>query len=162
MEKWKRDCRLHRARSGQQDLFGGQLLKVLIADDVLILDDKAVDLDKKIGQEGCRIAMRLVGIPTLKGHCYFLTHTSPQIGPWQVGDIYRVRWEVELSIKLGKCINRLLQTRGTNAKTMRHAGMTASIITAIQVNRHHPATRPRMGAVREVAPLHPMQVARVR
>ena len=67
-------------------------------------------------------------------------------------------------MKLDKTIQRIDQTKATKAatiKTMLHAGLMASIITAILVHRHHLATRPQEGAEREVAPLHQMQVARV-
>lgn len=144
--------------------FAGSDLDALIEDDVLVLDDKAIDCDVKIGPAGRQLALRLVAIPTPKGYCFFLTNLPPRIGPWQVGDIYRVRWEVELSMKLDKSIQRLDQTKGTKAatiKTMLHAGLLASIITAILVHRHHLATRPKKGEERTAAPLHPMQVARV-
>lgn len=144
--------------------FKGSDLDALIDADVLVLDDKVIDCDVKIGPEGRQLALRLVGIPTPKGHCFFLTNLAPRIGPWQVGDLYRVRWEVELSMKLDKSIQRIDQTKATKAasiKAMRHAGLMASIITAILVHRHHLATRPKQGASRKTAPLHPMQVARV-
>lgn len=143
--------------------FAGSDLDALIEDDVLVLDDKAIDCDVTIGPAGRQLSLRLVGIPTPKGHCFFLTNLPPRIGPWQVGDIYRVRWEIELSMKLDKTIQRIDQAKAIKAETVRtllHAGLMASTITAILVHRHHLATRPRKGANRNVAPLHPMQVAR--
>jgi hypothetical protein len=142
----------------------GSDLDALIEDDVLVLDDKAVDMDVKVGPEGRQLALRLVGIPTSKGHCFFLTNLPARIGPWQVGDMYRVRWEIELSMKLDKSIHRLDESKATKAcsvKTMLHASLLASTITAIAVHLNHLKTRPEPGTARSVAPFHPMQVARV-
>lgn len=136
----------------------------LIEDDVLVLYDKVVDMDVKIGPMGRQLALRLVGIPTPKGYCFFLTNLPARIGPWQVGDIYRVRWEIELSMKLDKSVHRLdetMATKATSVRTMLHASLLASTITAIAVHLHHLKTRPKAGKTRTVPPLHPMQVARV-
>lgn len=162
-ENWKPKVD-HIARGTVNKTFlAGSDLDALIEDDVLVLDNKVVDMDVQIGPEGRRLALRLVGIPTPKGYCFFLTNLAPRIGPWQVGDLYRARWEVELSMKLDKTIQRLDQTKGTKPATIKimlHAGLLASIINAILVHKHHLATRPKRGASRSVAPLHPMQVAR--
>jgi len=65
--------------------------------------------------------MRMVSVPTPKGHCYFLTNLPASIGPWQVAEwaIYRIRWEVELSMKLDKTVNRLDETTATKATSVR-------------------------------------------
>lgn len=163
-ENWKAKVD-HIARGTvTKTFFKGTDLDALIEEDALVLDDKVIDCDVRIGPDGRQLALRLVAIPTPKGHCFFLTNLPPRIGPWQVGDIYRVRWEVELSMKLDKTIQRLDQTKATKAATIRtmlHAGLLASIITAILVHRHHINTRPKPGTERTEAPLHPMQVARV-
>jgi hypothetical protein len=68
--------------------------------------------------------------------------------------IYRVRWDVELSMKLDKTIQRIDQTKATKAatiKTMLHAGLLASNITTTLLHRHHLATRSKKGANRKVA-----------
>src|SRR6185312_9661805 len=117
-----------------------------------------------VGPEGRQLSMRLVSVPTPKGHCFFLTNLPPRIGPWQVGDCYRVRWEVELSMKLDKTANRLDETTATKAtsvRTMLHASLLASTIAAIVVHLHHLQTKPKGEGPRNVAPLHPMAVAKV-
>lgn len=163
-ENWKPKVD-HIARGSVTKTFlAGSDLDALIEDDVLVLDDKVIDMDVKVGPEGRELALRLVGIPTPKGHCFFLTNLPPRFGPWQVGDLYRIRWEVELSMKLDKSIHRLdesMATKVCSVKTMLHASLLASTITAIAVHMHHLATRPKSGQAREVAPWHPMQVARV-
>lgn len=142
----------------------GSDLDALIEQDVLVLDGKAVDMSVQVGPEGRRLLMRLVGIPTPKGYCFFLTNLPSRIGPWQIGDIYRIRWEIELANKLDKSVNRLDETTATKAAsvmTMLHASLLASIITAILVHQHHLKTRPKNGGPRRTAPLHPMQVAKL-
>lgn len=144
--------------------FAGSDLDALIEADTLVLDDKVIDCDVTVGPPGRSVALRLVGIPTPKGYCFFLTNLPARIGPWQIGDLYRIRWEIEIANKLDKSVHQLDETAATKAtsvRTMLHAGLMASVITAIVVHRHHLATRPKAGAQREVAPLHPMQVARV-
>ena len=54
-----------------------------------------------------------------------------------------------------------MATRECSVKTMLHASLLASTITTIAVHAHHLKTRPEVGKTRKVAPLHPMQVARV-
>ena len=163
-ENWKAKVD-HIARGSVTKTFlAGSDLDALIEEDVLVLDDKAIDCDVRVGPEGRQLSMRMVGIPTPKGHCFFLTNLPPRIGPWQVGDLYRVRWEIELANKLDKSIHRLDETMATKAcsvKTMLHASLLASTLTTIAVHEHHLKTRPEVGKTRQVAPLHPMQVARV-
>ncbi|WP_437602490.1 hypothetical protein WMF28_12825 [Sorangium sp. So ce590] len=51
---------------------------------------------------------RLVGIPKPKGYCFFLTNVPCKThGPHQVGDLYRVRWEIEIDNKGEKAGARL-------------------------------------------------------
>lgn len=124
--------------------FEGSDLDALIEDDVLVLDERAINCD---GTECRQLTLCRMGIPTPKGHRFFLTNLPPRVGPWQVGEIYRVRWEVEQSMKLDKSIQRKDQTKATKAatiKTMLYAGFIASSITAILVHRHHLATHPEM------------------
>lgn len=163
-ENWKAKVDYVARGTVTKTFFAGSDLDALIEADTLVLDDKAIDCDVKIGPDGRQLALRLVGIPTPKGHCFFLTNLPPRVGPWQVGDLYRIRWEIEIANKLDKSVHQLdetMATKPTTVKTMLHAGLMASIITAIVVHRHHLATRPKPGGQREVAPFHPMQAARV-
>ena len=109
------------------------------------------------------VQLRLVGVQTPKGYCFFLTNLPPRIGPRQVADLYRVRWEVELSIKLDKSVNRLDaidSERPCSLKTLLHASLMASTIAAILAHTHNLQTRPQQpGAPRMEAPLHPRRLA---
>jgi putative transposase len=143
--------------------FKGSDLDALIEADVLVLDEHAIDCDVTLGAAR-QVKARLVSVPTPKGHCFFLTNLPARLGPWQVADIYRIRWEIELANKLDKTVNRLDETTATKATSVRimlHASLLASTIAAIAVHLHHLQTRPKPGASRKQAPLHPMAVAKV-
>lgn len=80
----------------------------LFDDDVIVLDGQAIDADVTVGRGSIRVRCRLVGIPTPKGYCFFLTNLSRAThGPHQVGEIYRVRWEIEIDNKVEKAGARL-------------------------------------------------------
>jgi putative transposase len=163
-ENWKPKVDYIARGTVNKTFFAGTDLDALVEADVLVLDDKAIDCDVTVGPEGQQLSMRLVSVPTPKGHCFFLTNLPPRIGPWQVGDIYRIRWEVELSMKLDKTVNRLDETtatKGTSVRIMMHASLLASTIAAIAVHLYHLQTRPKSEGARKVAPLHPMAVAKV-
>jgi putative transposase len=163
-ENWKPKVD-HIARGTvKKTFFAGADFDTLVEEDVLVIDDKAIDCDVRVGPEGRQIALRMVSVPTPKGHCFFLTNLPARIGPWQVAEIYRIRWELELSMKLDKTVNRLDETTATKAtsvRTMLHASLLASTIAAIAVHLHHLQTRPKCDGTRKVAPLNPMAVAKV-
>ncbi|MOA08246.1 hypothetical protein D3C78_1279970 [compost metagenome] len=143
-----------------KELTTGSELSVVL-DSVLALDGKAIDCDVRVGAED--IPMRLVGIHTPKGYCFFLTNLAPAIGPVQVANLYRVRWEIELTNKLDKSVHRLDQPgaeRSCSLKAMLHACLLSSILTALVVHRYHLNTRPKGSRARDVAPLHQMNVAK--
>jgi hypothetical protein len=92
-----------------------------------------------------------------------LTNLPPRLGPRQVADLYRIRWEVELSIKVDKSVHRLDQIdaeRPCSVKTLLHASLIASMIAALLAHRHNLQTQPpQIGAPRTEAPLHPRRLA---
>ena len=138
--------------------FPGTDFDALIDSQTLKLDGKVVDADVRVGSGSDTLHLRLVGVPTPKGYCFFLTNLAPALGPMQVGDLYRIRWEVELSFKLDKGSYRLDQGKGERTcsiKALLHASLIASILTGMLVHKHVLETRPaRQGAQRTVAPLH--------
>ena len=146
-----------------QEFLRGTDLDVLLEDKVLLLDGRAIDADVHVGKGKDAVQLGLVGVQTPKGHCFFLTNLPPRIGPRQVADLYRVRWEVELSIKLDKSVNRLDAIdaeRPCSLKTLLHASLMASTIAAILAHTHNVKTRPQQpGAPRTEAPLHPRRLA---
>jgi hypothetical protein len=89
------------------EFFPGTDLDVLLAEEILMLDGRAIDADVQVGDTKYPLHLRLIGVHTPKGYGFFLTNLPPRIGPRQVADIYRVRWEVELSIRLDKSVHRL-------------------------------------------------------
>jgi hypothetical protein len=135
----------------------------LLADDTFVLDGRTVDADVPVGQGKVAVHLRLVGVPPPKGSCFFLTNLPPQIGPRQVADRYRVRWEVDLSIWLDQSVNRLdaiAAEQPCTLKTRRQAALIASTIAALLAHTHHVHTRPQQpGAPRTEAPLHPRRLA---
>lgn len=163
-ENWKPKVD-HVARGTvKKTFFSGADFDALVEDDVIVIDDKAIDCDVRVGPVGRQLALRMVSVPTPKGHCFFLTNLPARIGPWQVAEIYRIRWEVELSMKLDKTVNQLdktTATKATSVRTMLHASLLASTIAAIAVHLHHLQTRPKGGGPRKVSPLSPMAVAKV-
>jgi hypothetical protein len=141
----------------------GTDLDVLLDEEILQLDGRAIDADVRVGGTKDPIHLRLVGVHAPKGYGFFLTNLPPRLGPRQVADLYRVRWEVELSIKLDKSVHRLDQIdaeRPCSVKTLLHASLIASIIAALLAHTHNVGTRPpREDAPRTEAPLHPRRLA---
>jgi DDE family transposase len=145
------------------EFFPGTERDALLADDTLLLDGRAIDADVRIGRGRHALSLRLVGIRTPKGYCFFLTNLPPRVGPRQVADLYRVRWEVERSIRLDKSVNRLDAIdaeRPCSVKTLLPASLIASTIAALLAHTHKVQTRPQqVGTPRTEAPLHPRRLA---
>jgi putative transposase len=143
--------------------FPGIDLDVLLEEDILVRDGRAIDADVRVGGANNPLHLRLVGVKTLEGYCFFLTNLPPRLGPRQVADLYRIRWEVELSIKVDKSVHRLDQIdaeRPCSVKTLLHASLIASMIAALLAHRHNLQTQPpQMRAPRTEAPLHPRRLA---
>jgi len=94
---------------------------------------------------GHALPLRLVGMQTPRGYCFFLTNLPPRIGPHQVADLSRVRWEVELSIRLNQSVHRLDAIdaeRPCSLKTLLHASRMASTMAARLAHTHNVQTRP--------------------
>jgi hypothetical protein len=149
------------ARSPQSSSPGP--LDVLLKEELLVLDGRAIDADVRVGGANNPVHLRLVGVHSLKGYCCFLTNLPPRVGPRQVADIYRVRWEVERSMKLDTSVHRLDQIdaeRPCSVKTLLQASLMASMIAALLAHTHHRQTRPaQVGEPRTEAPLHPRRLA---
>lgn len=145
------------------EFFPGTDLDALIEEAILVLDGRAIDADVHIGGAKQPLHLRLVGVQTPKGYGFFLTNLPPRLGPLQVADLYRVRWEVELSIRLDKSVNRLDAIdaeQPCSLKTLLHASLIASTIAAILAHTHNLKTRPPQGEMsRMEAPLHPRRLA---
>jgi DDE family transposase len=146
-----------------QEFCPGSDLDALLEQESLVLDGRVIDADVHVGRGRHALPLRLVGVQTPKGYCFFLTNLPPRLGPRQVADLYRVRWEVELSIRLDKSVNRLDAIdaeRPCSLKTLLHASLIASTLAALLAHTHNVQTRPQQaGAPRTEAPLHPRRLA---
>jgi hypothetical protein len=162
-ENWKPKVD-HMAR-GQvtREFFPGTDLDALLKDHILVLNGQTIDADVRVGSPKHALHLRLVGVHTPKGYCFFLTNLPPRLGPRQVADLYRVRWEVELSIKVDKSVHRLDQIdaeRPCSVKTLLHASLIASMIAALLAHRHNRQTRPpQAGMYRTEPPVHTRRLA---
>jgi hypothetical protein len=146
-----------------RECFPGTDCEALREEETLVLEGRAMDADVPIGGTTHPLPLRLVGIQTPKGSGFFLTHLPPRLGPRQVADRSRVRWEVERSIRLDTSVNRLdaVDTaQPCSLKTRLYASRMASTIAALLAHTHTRKTRPpQAGAPRTAAPLHPRRLA---
>jgi hypothetical protein len=143
--------------------FPGTDLDALVADEPLVRDGRAIDADVQVGGDKHPRPLRLVGVQTPKGSGVCRTNLPPRLGPLQVADLSRVRWEVERRIRLDQSVPRLDAIdaeRPCSLKTLLHASRMASTIAAILAHTHHLKTPPpQAGAPRAEAPLHPRLLA---
>lgn len=161
-ENWKPKVKEIRRGDVTRTFAPGTDLDVLLADDVLRLSGKAIDAEVVVGTGDDAITMRLVGVLSPKGYyAFYLTNLPPSIGPRQVADLYRVRWEIEINNKLDKSSHRLdeIDSRKPHAvRALLHASIAASALVCTLAHRHQLADR---GPVRKRAPLHPGLTARM-
>ena len=166
-ESWKpRVKEIHRGEV-KGTLMGEADFDALLDEETIILDGKAVDATVILG--AAALEARMVGVSTPKGYCWYLTNLPRRIGPVQVGDIYRVRWEVELNFKVDKSVHVLGHVGRGPARlenphaleTMVHASLVATAIINVLVFRHLqniPAQGPKGRG--KVAPLHQVMLAK--
>lgn len=135
--------------------------------DILLPKSGAFDIDVTVGPAHDPIPVRLVGVPSERGYCTFLT-TLPRDTHTlhDVGTLYRLRWTIEIDNKLAKSSCRLDHVQAetqVSALILIHAAMVASILANAIVHAAAIA-RGEVGArvVRlKAAPLHPMLVAKM-
>ncbi|XYH99431.1 transposase [Sorangium sp. So ce1128] len=98
-ENWKPKVNRLVRRSDIPELAEGADFDTLFDEEVIVLDGQAIDADVTVGRNALSVRSRLVGVPTPKGYCFFLTNVPRKThGPHQVGDLYRVRWEIEAAV----------------------------------------------------------------
>src|SRR3990172_13074048 len=144
-ENWKVKVTAIARGEGAKMFFVGSDWDVLLEQETLPLNGNPIDATVRIGTGEDSLELRLVGVPTPKGYCFFLTNLPRTIGPIEVGSIYRVRWEVELSFKMDKGSYRLDEGKGERTcsiKALLHASLIASVLTGILVHKHTLETRP--------------------
>lgn len=163
-DNWKPKVE-HIARgSVTRTFFRGTDLDALLDSETLLLDGKALDADVCFGDGSVAVRCRLVGVPTPQdGYRFYLTSLPPAVGPRQVCDLYRVRWEIECDNKLDKSgsqMDEILAQKGSAVRALLHASVISSAIACLVTHRHRLATRPAEGepAIRTQPPLHPRSV----
>ncbi len=110
-ENWKPSIERLVRGTLTEPLDGGEDLDMLLDEDILLCDGKAIDADVTVGRGAVKVGLRLVGVPTDKGYCFFLTNLSRGThGPLQVGEVYRCRWEIEIT-RLKKKVPTSMKSR---------------------------------------------------
>ena len=145
----------------QGEFFPGADFDTLLMDEVIKLDGRCVDADVVIGKGRQAVTCRLVMIPGPTGYLIYLTNLPRKThGPRQVGDLYRVRYEIELDNKLDKSGGQMDQIRATTESTVRiqlSAKLLHSLIVDVLVHRDN-LDRARNGYVYR-GPLHRLSLA---
>lgn len=165
-DSWKPRVQ-HVARGTVTSAFvAGSDLATLINEQILVFDGNVIDVDVTLGSGKSLVKCRMVGVPTPDGtYRFYLTNLPAAVGPRQVADLYRVRWEIESDNKLDKSCSHLDQIAartGPSARAMVHASMVSSIIACVLAHhvRLNEAPPPRQGTERLTAPIHPQSLAR--
>lgn len=165
-ESWKPKVQ-HVARGElKRTFFAGTDLDVLLQKRTLELNGRAVDADVTLGSGSRQVHCRLCGVPAPDGsYRFYLTNLPPRVGPHQVSDFYRVRWEIESDNKLDKSCSHLQEIcaqTGPAVRALIHASLISSMLACLLVHKHRlkqPA--PRGGSTeRTTPPLHPQSLAR--
>lgn len=166
-ENWKPSVdRLVRGAAFPEAVEGGDF-DALLEQEVILLDGHAIDADVTIGRGALKVRCRLVGIPTPKGYCFFLTNLSRKThDPHQVGEIYRVRWEIEIDNKVEKAGARLDEITArtpVSARTLVLASLLNATIARTVVQSEKIAIVSKKKSPSEPAarpPLHPILLMR--
>ena len=165
-ESWKpkvnRITRGHVSRT----FFPGTDFDALLDSEVILLAGNVVDAQVTIGSGSRQVRCRLVGVPAPDGaYRFYLSNLPPTVGPRQISDIYRVRWEIESDNKLDKSCHHLDEVAaetGPAARALVHASLVSSMLACFIAHRYRlKEKRPsRPGTERKVAPIHPQALAR--
>jgi hypothetical protein len=163
-ENWK--IRVERVNRGllAKKFTAGADFQMMIQQSVILLQGRSVDLDVCLSSGSRTVRSRLVGVPSAKGYCFYLTNLPRAVGPRQVADIYRVRWEIETDNKLDKSclhLDKITARTPHSVRALVHATMASSIIVGLLAHRHRLQEAPPQvrGAERKTAPIHPQALA---
>ncbi len=141
--------------------FPGTDLKTLLNDEVIRLNGKVIDAIVRIGPADSYAEARLIGVPIPdKGYNFYLTNLPRSVRPQQIADLYRVRWEIELSNKVDKSVLKLDEIEAkkiTGVNSLVLASLISSVIIGLMVHRHRLQEKAAAGKsrVRTTAPMHP-------
>lgn len=166
-EDWKpRIDRIVRGEIGR-DVVPSADLQVFSRQD-FVLDGNAIDVEVTVGRGSEKVKSRLVGVPTPKGYCFFLTNLPRRThGPLQVGNIYRVRWEIEIDNKvekMGTRLDEITARKPVSVRILLLSSMLNATLARIIVQREKLALLATKKANKDTeisrGPLHPIQVVR--
>lgn len=149
-----------------EDRDGGEDFDVLLDQEAINLDGRAIDADVTVGRRGQSVKCRLVGVHTPKGYCFFLTNLPRRKhGPNQVGDLYRIRWEIETDNKVDKSGARLDEInaqKGVSIRILLLASLLNTTIARTIVQSEKLASRKgrKAGEPASRPPLHPILLMR--
>jgi hypothetical protein len=165
-ENWKPRVQIITRGTLRRTFAPGTDLDLLLADETLVLDGSVVDARVQMGAGPQRIECRLVGVPRPDGdYGFYLTNLPGVIGPRQIADLYRVRWEIEMDNKLDKSCNALDKIgarTGPAVRALVHASMVSSMLVGLLAHHHRRREAPPAHANTErvTAPIHPQSLAR--
>jgi len=149
-------------------LVKGSDLDVMLEEDLLVLDGTSIDADVTVGRSRDPVTCRMVATEFEEGqYSWYLTNLPRRIGVRQVGQLYRVRWEIEMDNKLNKSCFRLDEIGAKSPHTVRallHASMVSSIIVGLLAHKHRLAEgTPSKGTTktRTKPPIHPQAMAKM-
>jgi DDE family transposase len=134
----------------------------LFLNDVYLELGNVVDVDVTVGAGDLPVRLIGVRVPD-KGYRFYLTNVGRRLGPHQIADLYRVRWEIETNNKLDKSSHRLEEIdakRGPAVRAMVHASLISSVLVNSIVHTHNRVT-PTKADRRTRPPLHAGLVARM-
>jgi len=66
------------------EFFPGTDLDVLLEEEILVLDGRAIDAEVQVGDTTHPLPLRLAGVHTPKGYGFFRTNLPSRLGPRQV------------------------------------------------------------------------------
>lgn len=164
-DSWKPKVNYIARGSVTRTFFAGSDLDALIADETLLLDGKVIDINVSFGSGKATVHCRMVGVPIPEGgYRFYLTSLPPAVGPRQIADLYRVRWEIESDNKLDKSclhLDEIGARTGPAVRALVHASMVSSVIACVLAHHHrlNEAPPPHEGAERKTAPIHPQALA---
>lgn len=119
-ESWKPTVNRISRGEIRGEFFEGADFDELLMDEVIVLDGRCVDAEVTLGKGKKAVTCRLVMIPGPTGYLIYLTNLPRgSHGPRQVGDLYRVRYEIEIDNKLDKSGAQLDQIRATTESSVR-------------------------------------------
>lgn len=144
----------------------GADFEVLLENEQIGLGGRTIDADVTLGCGALKVHCRLIGIPTPKGYCFFVTNIPrAMLGAKQIGDLYRIRWEIEIDNKVDKTGARLDEIdarRGVSVRIMLLASLLNTTIARTIVQSEKLAIRKGRAAAEHAtrAPLHPILLMR--